>query len=101
MTIHPGLLAAAVGGLLLGAGCASTPSHADPSTPGTSATTTAGGENHGCKGPNACKNQGASQGADHGCKGMNECKAQGGCHTDNHGCKGQNDCKGQGGCKSA
>ena len=37
--------------------------------------------------------------AKHACKGQNACKGQGGCKTDKHACKGQNDCKGQGGCK--
>jgi hypothetical protein len=82
MNVHPGLLAAAVGGLLLGAACASTPKTPDSSAPTASETATAGGENHSCKGTNSCK-------------------GQGNCKTDNHGCKGMNKCKGQGGCKSA
>jgi hypothetical protein len=82
-TIHPGLLAAAVGGLLMGAGCASKPA-APPSeeAPMASPTATSGGEAHSCKGQNACKGQGS-------------------CKTEQHGCKAMNDCKGQGGCKSA
>ena len=85
MNIHPGLLAAAVSGLLLGAsGCASSsPAPAAPEAPpSASATPAAGGEAHACK-------------------GMNECKGQGGCKTEQHACKGMNECKGQGGCKGA
>jgi len=36
----------------------------------------------------------------HACKGQNQCKGHGGCKTDKHACKGQNQCKGQGGCKT-
>ncbi|HEX4354663.1 MAG TPA: hypothetical protein VHZ95_17155 [Polyangiales bacterium] len=98
MNLHPRLLAAAVGGLLLGAtGCASSSPAAKSAEP----TATAGGENHGCKSANECKGQGERLSDNHSCKGMNECKAQGGCHTDNHSCKGLNDCKGQGGCKAS
>lgn len=79
MNIHSGLLAAAIGGLLLGAnGCADKSS----SPEGASSMEASGGEAHGCKGTNACK-------------------GQGGCKTEQHACKGMNDCKGQGGCKSA
>jgi hypothetical protein len=81
MNSHAGLIAAAVGGLLLGAaGCASKPSAPEAQTPTASAEAASGGESHGCK-------------------GQNDCKGQGGCKTEAHGCKGQNDCKGQGGCK--
>jgi hypothetical protein len=77
MNMHSGLLAAAIGGLLLGAsGCATkSPDHAN-------AAEASGGEAHACKGTNACK-------------------GQGNCKTEAHSCKGMNDCKGQGGCKSA
>lgn len=81
MNNHAGLIAAAVGGLLLGAaGCASGSSAPSAETPQASAEASSGGESHGCK-------------------GMNQCKGQGGCKTEAHGCKGQNECKGQGGCK--
>ena len=39
--------------------------------------------------------------AAHDCKGMNACKGQGGCKTGDQGCKGKNSCKGMGGCKVA
>jgi hypothetical protein len=82
MNIHSGLIAAAVGGLLLGAtGCASK-SAPDSEMPGAHESAATGGESHGCK-------------------GMNDCKGQGGCKTEAHACKGMNDCKGQGGCKTA
>ena len=49
---------------------------------------------------------------DNGCKTKNSCKGKGGCATDKHDCAGknackgkgkggQNDCKGKGGCKTA
>jgi len=38
--------------------------------------------------------------AKHDCKGMNSCKGQGGCKTGDNGCKGMNSCKGKGGCKT-
>ena len=80
MNNHAGLIAAAVGGMLLGAaGCASTPTPG-AETPHASAEASSGGESHGCK-------------------GMNQCKGQGGCKTEAHSCKGHNECKGQGGCK--
>ena len=78
MKVAHTLLAAAVGGLLVGStGCASAPA----------------------AGPGATTPAGAMPAAKHDCKGKNECKGQGGCKTDKHGCKGQNDCKGNGGCK--
>lgn len=50
------------------------------------------GQEHGCRGLNACKNQGAS--------GANECAGQGTCATKSwhHTCAGSNACTGQGGC---
>jgi hypothetical protein len=95
MNMNPRLLAAAVTGLLLGAGC-STSAKPDSVIPGP---TTAGAEDHPCSAANDCKGEGENAQADHSCKGLNECKGQGGCHSDNHSCKGLNDCKGQGGCK--
>lgn len=52
------------------------------------------GQEHGCRGLNACKNQGAS--------GENDCAGQGTCATKSwhHSCGGVNACKGQGGCGS-
>ena len=73
------MMAAAVGGILLGAtGCGgATPAAASPGTE-TGQTATP---------------------SKHACKAQNDCKGQGGCKTDKHACKAQNDCKGQGGCK--
>jgi hypothetical protein len=90
MKISTVLLAAAMGGALVGAvGCgdkmapgATDPSAAAGSMPSTSETP-------------------AMPAAKHACKGQNGCKGQGGCKTDKNGCKGQNACKGQGGCKTA
>lgn len=74
------LLAAAVGGILVGAtGCGS--SQPAPAS-----------------GANASS---ATALPKHACKGQNDCKHQGGCKTDKNACKGQNECKGQGGCKTA
>jgi hypothetical protein len=80
------MIAAAVGGILLGAtGCGeSTPPASAPS--GAAAAPATGT---------------AMPAAKHACKGQNDCKGQGGCKTEKHGCKAQNDCKGQGGCKGA
>lgn len=49
-------------------------------------------EPHGCRGLNACKNQGAN--------GKNDCAGQGTCATKewHHSCHAANACKGQGGC---
>jgi hypothetical protein len=80
MNLTNSMIAAAVGGILLGAsGCAANEPAKSP-TDGTSVSP-------------------AATPAKHSCKGQNDCKGQGGCKTDKHGCKGQNDCKGQGGCK--
>ncbi len=89
MKISTVLLAAAMGGTLVGAvGCGDkmAPGAMDPSAAG-SMPSTSGAP--------------AMPGAKHACKGQNGCKGQGGCKTDKNGCKGQNACKGQGGCKSA
>ena len=80
------LLAAAISGVLLGAGAA----HAQPVS-------------HSSKGPELSKvsanpTADAKAPAKHGCKGKNDCKGQGGCKTDKNACKGQNECKGKGGC---
>ncbi len=86
MNLTNSMIAAAVGGILLGAsGCASNEPAKAP-TDGTSVSP-------------AAATGGAATPAKHSCKGQNDCKGQGGCKTDKHGCKGQNDCKGQGGCK--
>jgi len=85
MNISQSLLAAAVGGILVGAtghaGAKSSPVTIEKSRLEASSTPMA-------------------EGAKHNCKGKNACKGQGGCKTDKHDCKGQNACKGQGGCKS-
>src|SRR5580692_4842968 len=88
MKVSHSLIAAAIGGILVGAtGCGGgdTPPAASPSA----AT------------PSATPADSAAAAAKHACKGQNACKGQGNCKTDKHACKGQNDCKGQGGCKSA
>jgi hypothetical protein len=81
MNIHPSLLAAAVGGILLGAGCASDSAAQKSEMPTASSAAVAA--------------------EPHACKGMNSCKGQGGCKSDANACKGMNACKGQGGCKTA
>jgi hypothetical protein len=89
MKISTVLLAAAMGGALVGAvGCGqATPGATDPAAAAGSMPSTSAGP--------------AAPGAKHACKGQNACKGQGGCKTDKNSCKGQNACKGQGGCKSA
>jgi hypothetical protein len=100
------LVAAAVTGILAGAGqsyfqmiVADDP--ADTNT-----------DKHDCKGLNSCKGKGGCKAGDNGCKTKNSCKGKGGCATDKHDCAGknackgkgkggQNDCKGKGGCKTA
>jgi hypothetical protein len=78
------LMAAAISGMVIGAGALA---HAAPL-------------NHGAT---SASDNGAQQLDDaagkHSCKGKNACKGQGGCKSDKHACKGQNACKGQGGCK--
>jgi hypothetical protein len=60
----------------------------------------AGGDDHVCKGHNACKGKGGCKSGDGGCAGKNSCKGKGGCATNaKHDCAGKNACKGQGGCK--
>ena len=89
MKVSHSLIAAAVGGILIGAtGCGGgdTPPAASPSNAAPASDMDGGS---------------AAAPAKHDCKGQNACKGQGNCKTDKHGCKGQNDCKGQGGCKSA
>src|SRR5580698_10608829 len=89
MKVSHSLIAAAIGGILVGAtGCGGgdTPPAASPSAaPSASAAAPATADS-------------AAAPAKHACKGQNACKGQGNCKTDKHGCKGQNDCKGQGGC---
>jgi hypothetical protein len=70
--------AAAMTGLLGGAGAALVGCHHDNDKAGTSM---------------------EKMSSAHDCKGMNACKGQGGCKTTDHDCKGKNSCKGQGGCK--
>ncbi|HEX4338593.1 MAG TPA: hypothetical protein VH062_21960 [Polyangiaceae bacterium] len=79
------LLAAAVSGLILGAGCKG--SSAEPSGESKAATPVAASSSGPHKGDKAC------------CKGLNACKGKGGCAVPGkHDCAGKNDCKGQGGC---
>lgn len=89
MNVSQSLLAAAFGGMVLGA------------------TTACGGGAQSAPGPAMQNSQAAASatpmetaGAKHECKGQNDCKGRGGCKTDKHDCKGHNDCKGQGGCKA-
>jgi hypothetical protein len=84
MNISHSLLAAAVGGILVGA-----TGHAEAKS----------SSNAIDKAGIAASSTPMADGAKHSCKGKNACKGQGGCKTDKHACKGQNDCKGQGGCK--
>jgi hypothetical protein len=82
MNVSQSLIAAAFGGILIGAtGCASSkPAEEPPVTANTA-------------------NREAPPGEKHGCKGQNACRHQGGCKTDTHACKAQNECRSQGGCK--
>ena len=84
MNLSHSLLAAAVGGILVGAA-----GHAEAK----------GSANVIEKADIAASSMPMADGAKHSCKGKNACKGQGGCKTDKHDCKGQNACKGQGGCK--
>ena len=87
MNLKSTMIAAAVGGILMGAaGCGDStpPAKAPDNAAGTTAAPAA---------------TGAMPAAKHACKGQNDCKGQGGCKTEKHACKAQNDCKGQGGCK--
>jgi hypothetical protein len=82
MNMHPSLLAAAVGGILLGAACGHSQAAAPEAEMPTAASPAVAVEPHACKGQNACKGQGS-------------------CKTDANACKGQNACQGKGGCKSS
>jgi hypothetical protein len=66
--------AAAMVGLVGGAGAMLVGCHNGAGTSSTDAS-------HSCKGQNACKGQGNCKTADHACKGQNACKGQGGCHA--------------------
>src|SRR5271165_3484186 len=95
MKISHSLIAAAVGGILIGAtGCGGgdTPPAAAPANASPAATDTAAPAAAGSAAPAAAP-------AKNSCKGQNACKGQGNCKTDKHACKGQNGCKAQGGCK--
>lgn len=89
MNVSQSLLAAAFGGMVLGAatGCGGG-SQSSPEPAMQNA------QPAGSAMPMAMDGGGAK----HACKGQNDCKGKGGCKTDKHACKGQNDCKGQGGC---
>jgi hypothetical protein len=86
MNLTTTILAAAVGGILMGCGGATPSANAPTDTPVAGA-------------PASASSTPTTGSAKHACKGQNDCKGQGGCKTDKHACKGQNDCKGQGGCK--
>jgi hypothetical protein len=101
------LVAAAVSGILAGAGQAYFQVATGEDAPGDTNT-----DHHDCKGLNSCKGKGACKTGDNGCKMKNSCKGKGGCATDHHDCGGKNackgkgkggknDCKGKGGCKTA
>ncbi len=76
------LVAAAVGGLILGA-CKG----ASPNPSGEVQAAVAASASSGAHKDKAC------------CKGKNDCKGKGGCAVPGkHDCAGKNDCKGQGGC---
>ncbi|HEX4475711.1 MAG TPA: hypothetical protein VH142_11580 [Polyangiaceae bacterium] len=79
MNVSHSLIAAAVGGILLG--CAGSKDAAPAAAAPTSAAT-----------------REAKPGEKHACRGLNDCAHQGGCKTDHNDCKGQNDCRSQGGC---
>src|ERR1043165_3080793 len=79
MNISQSLLAAAVGGILVGAA-----GHAEAKSSSSSIE----------KARIAATSIPMAEGAKHACKGKNSCKGQGGCKTDKHDCKGQNACKG-------
>jgi len=84
------LTAAAVGGLLAGAGMAGSAAAADApkKDPKKNALL---GEPHVCRGINMCKGLGAAK--------DNACAGQGACATAKaHTCHADNDCRGQGGC---
>jgi hypothetical protein len=72
--------AAAMTGLIAGAGATLVGCHHDDSSAGMKSSTS------------------SDMTAKHDCKGQNACKGQGGCKTSDAGCKGKNSCKGKGGC---
>ncbi len=83
------LTAAAVGGLLAGAGHVARAADEVPKKDKNKNPML--GEPHVCRGINMCKNLGASK--------DNACAGQGTCATAKaHGCHGDNECRGQGGC---
>ena len=86
MKVSQLLVAAAVSGILAGAGQLSFQT-VTAAEAGESAT-----EKHDCKGLNSCKGKGGCGTTAH----KIECKGKGGCATDKHECKGKNDCKGKG-----
>jgi hypothetical protein len=73
------LVAAALAGLLQGAGLYQTFADSTNAVPGTTAPATDGPKVHGCAGQNSCKGLGGCQSGDHGCKFKNSCKGKGGC----------------------
>jgi hypothetical protein len=85
------LVAAAVSGILAGAGQSYFQLAAAEDAPGDTNV-----DKHDCKGLDSCKGKGGCKTGDNGCKMKNSCKGKGGCATAKHDCAGQNDCKGKG-----
>lgn len=85
------LTAAAVGGLLAGAGVSQSAAAADAPPGKDKNKNPMLGEPHVCRGINMCKGLGATK--------DNACAGQGACATANkHTCHADNECRGQGGC---
>jgi hypothetical protein len=85
------LTAAAVGGLLAGAGVTDSALAADLPSKKDKDKNPMLGEPHVCRGINMCKSLGAGK--------QNDCAGQGTCATAKaHGCHADNECRGQGGC---
>jgi hypothetical protein len=96
--------AAALSGLLAGAGVSQAATTTVAARPASSGTSTVGATTAvqrvvtayaGARGMDA-----TTQPGKHDCKGKNACKGQGGCEGSDNGCKGKNTCKGKGGCNT-
>lgn len=75
------ILAAAVSGILVGvSGCGASKAASPDAESTPTASRTAPGEKHACKGQNDCAHQGGCKTDAHTCKGQNDCRSQGGCH---------------------
>ena len=100
------LMAAAISGMLLGAGAARAENVGAPRTETEAAQPMddmakkkAKKQPKKAQPKKSPKKKASPKGGDkHECKGMNSCKGKGGCKTDKNECKGHNECKGQGGC---